>query len=169
VLDNGILVSDDNVNLASATITISANFQAAEDVLAFTNQNGITGNFVGAVLTLTGSSLVANYQTAIRSITYENTSEDPNPATRTVSFVVNDGSLVSNTFDRDITIAPVNDKPVITGTGSDLAYMEGDGAVLLDNGILVSDVDNANQASATITISANFQPAEDVLAFTNQN
>jgi len=166
LLDNGILVADvDNPNLSSATITISVNFQAAEDVLAYATMFGITGNFVGGVLTLTGSATVANYQTAIRSVTYANSSISPNTSTRTVSFVVNDGTDNSLAFNRDITIASVNSIPTISGTVADLAYTEGDGAVLLDNGILVADVDNTNLASATITISANFQVAEDVLAY----
>jgi gliding motility-associated-like protein len=170
LLDNAIIVSDvDNVNLASATISFTANFQVLEDMLAFVDQNGITGIFATGVLTLTGSALVSDYQTALRSITYENTSEDPNPAIRTVSIIVNDGSLPSSPFDRDITVAPVNDAPVISGTLTALAYTEGDGAVLLDNAILVSDFDNTNIASATISITTNFQASEDVLVFVDQN
>jgi len=58
-----------------------------QDVLGFTNQNGITGSFNAATgtLTLTGSSSVANYQTALDSVTYVNTSDDPSGATRTVT------------------------------------------------------------------------------------
>ena len=48
-------------------------------MLGFTNQNGITGSFNAAtgVLTLTGSATVANYQTALRSVTYANASDNP--------------------------------------------------------------------------------------------
>ena len=69
----------DNTNLASATVSITANFVTGEDVLGFTNQNGITGSYNAAtgVLTLTGSATVANYQTALRSVTYVNTSDNP--------------------------------------------------------------------------------------------
>ena len=51
------------------------------------NQNGITGiyNDATGVLTLTGTATVANYQTALRSVTYENISDTPDTGTRTVT------------------------------------------------------------------------------------
>ena len=82
----------DNVNLASATISISANYVNGEDVLAFTNTANISGawNASTGVLTLTGADTVAAYQAALRSVTYQNTSDNPSTLTRTVSFSVND-------------------------------------------------------------------------------
>ena len=55
-------------NLTGATVQISANYANGEDVLAFTNQLGITGswNAASGTLTLTGTTTVANYQTALR-------------------------------------------------------------------------------------------------------
>ena len=53
----GLTVADlDNVNLAGATVAISGNFAAGQDVLGFTNQNGISGSWNAAtgVLTLSG-------------------------------------------------------------------------------------------------------------------
>jgi trimeric autotransporter adhesin len=115
-VDSGLTVSDvDGGNLSSATVTISANFASGQDILAFTNQNGISGSWSAGsgVLTLTGSATVAQYQTALRSVTYINSSDSPSTATRTVSFVVNDGSANSNTATRNISVAAVNDAPTI--------------------------------------------------------
>ena len=43
-IDGAITVSDvDSTNLASATVQITGNYVNGQDVLAFTNQNGITG------------------------------------------------------------------------------------------------------------------------------
>ena len=170
--DSGLTVSDvDNANLSSATVTISTAFATGEDTLAFTNQNGITGSWNSGtgVLTLTGGATVANYQTALRSITYVNTSDNPSIATRTVSFGVNDGSANSNTVTRNISVTAVNDAPVVTTTGTSLAYTENGAATAVDSGLTVSDADNANLSSATVTISSGFASAEDTLAFTNQN
>ena len=88
-------------------MTVSSNYVNGQDTLAFTNQAGITGVWTPAtgVLALSGSATVAQYQAALRSITYVNTSDAPNTSTRTVSFVVNDGALASNTATRDITVA----------------------------------------------------------------
>lgn len=83
-----------------------------EDTLAFTDPNNIiTGNYANGVLTLTGTATVAQYQTALRSVTYQNSSDNPNTTARTISFVVNDGSLNSNPATRDIDITAVNDAP----------------------------------------------------------
>src|SRR5260221_9531058 len=87
VVDAGLTVTDaDSANLASATLAITANFVTGQDVLAFANQNGSTGSFNAAsrVLTVTGSATVANYQTALRSVTYVNTSTNPSTTARTI-------------------------------------------------------------------------------------
>src|SRR5206468_10505693 len=68
-----------------------------QDVLAFTSQFGITGNFnaVTGVLALSGSASPANYQAVLHSVTYANSSQNPSTATRTITFKVNDGALRS--------------------------------------------------------------------------
>ncbi len=79
----------DSTNLVGATIQFASGFNASQDLLAFTNQLGITGNYnsTAGVLTLSGSASVADYQTALRSITYANSSESPT-GSRTLSFTV---------------------------------------------------------------------------------
>src|SRR6185503_18829054 len=87
-IDPGLTVTDgDSTNLVGATVSITAGFVSAQDTLAFTNQLGITGSYNSGtgVLTLTGTTTVANYQTALRSVTYANSSENPT-ASRTVTF-----------------------------------------------------------------------------------
>ena len=118
VIDGGVTVTDgDSANLASGSVAITTGFVAGQDTLAFTNQNGITSNYNSGtgVLTLTGSSSVANYQTALRSVTYQNTSDDPT-ASRVVTFTVNDG-FSSGSATRGISITAVNDAPVNTVPG----------------------------------------------------
>ena len=107
----------DDINLESAAIVISANYQNGEDELSFTNQNGITWswNSTTGTMSLTGSSTIANYQTALRSVKYQNTSENPSTAQRTISFTVNDGDDNSNTLSRNVDVTSVNDPP----TGGD--------------------------------------------------
>ena len=92
-VDSGITVTDtDDTNMESGTVTVGTGYTAGQDVLAFTNQNGITGSYSAPTMTLTGSATKANWQTALRSITYNNTSNTPNTGNRTINFVVNDGS-----------------------------------------------------------------------------
>ncbi|UOQ96787.1 Ig-like domain-containing protein [Hymenobacter sp. 5317J-9] len=103
-----LTVSDDGANLTGATISFaSAGFDNTEDRLLFTNQNGITGSYVinTGVLTLTGTANVAAYQTALRSIQYQDI--DPNdarPGTRTINFSVTDGISSSLPVSRNIAV-----------------------------------------------------------------
>jgi hypothetical protein len=174
-IDPGITVTDSvTQTLAGATVTISNNYAADQDVLGFTNQNGITGSWDPAtgVLTLTGAASVADYQAALQSVTYGNTSDDPSTLDRTVSFVVDDGAAFGNLSDpatRTITVAAGNQAPVVTTTGGSLTFLQGAAPATVDPGITVIDVGNTNLVGATITITANYAAGQDVLSFTNQN
>ncbi|MEA5582347.1 DUF4347 domain-containing protein [Nodularia harveyana UHCC-0300] len=170
-IDPALAVSDvDSANLASATVSITSGFVAGEDILSFTTQNGITGSYNSntGVLSLTGAATVANYQTALRAITYTNSSDSPNTTPRTISFQVNDGSLDSTTVNRNINVTAVNDAPELTTTGSPLSYTE-NATIAIDPALAVSDVDSANLASATVSITSGFVVGEDILSFTTQN
>ena len=91
------------------------------------------------------------------------------PATRTVTFLTTNATAgVSIAQTRDITVAPVNDVPDVTATVADLAYTENDGAIAIDTGLTVTDLDDTNLASATIQITNNYNTGEDVLAFSTQ-
>jgi hypothetical protein len=157
-IDPGLTVTDsDTSNLVGATVAITGNFASGEDVLAFTNQLGITGNYNSGtgVLTLTGTTTVANYQTALRSVTYQNTSENPSTAPRTVTFTADDG-ITPGSATRGITVTAVNDGPVNTVPGpqntaqnTPLTFSSGSG-----NHVAISDVDagtNAVQVTLTVT------------------
>ncbi len=146
---------EDDTHLESATIQITGNFQSGEDVLAFTNTATITGswNSTTGTLSLSGSATVAEYQAALRSVTYENTSDDPDPSTRTVSFTVNDGELDSNIVTRDVAITPVNDPPSLTVTNATVTTDEG---TEVTNAGTFGDVD-----SATVTLTASVGTVTD--------
>ena len=73
-VDSGVTVSSNDTDLTGATVTISAGTLQSGDTLHFTNQNGITGSYSGGVLTLSGSATPAQYQTALRSVTFSTTS-----------------------------------------------------------------------------------------------
>ena len=114
-VDAAVTVTDaDSANMVSATVTMTTNYANGEDSLLFTTQNGISGtwNAGSGTLSLSGSATKAFYQTALRTVRYNNSSNSPSTAIRTVTFVVNDGALNSNTASRTITVAAVNDAPV---------------------------------------------------------
>ncbi|MCS3805808.1 hypothetical protein HNO92_003051 [Chromobacterium alkanivorans] len=180
-VDSGITVSNNaGPTLASATVSITGNFQSGQDVLAFTNDGSTMGNITASynagtgVLTLTssgGSATLAQWQAALRSVTYTDSAVTPNSATRTVSFQVNDGSASSGVATRTVTVTPTDQTPIATASGGSAAFTAGDNTastpVAVDTGITISDLDNSTLASATVAITGNFQSGQDVLAFTN--
>ena len=121
VLD-GLTVTDIDSTLQSAVVRIQNNYEQNEDSLSFTNQNGISGewNASEGTLTLTGEASVADYQTALRSLVYTNSSDIPSTETRTLSITVNDGETDSAASTRTIAVTRVNDIPEFTGVSDAL-------------------------------------------------
>ena len=98
LVDPNVVVSDpDGPNLTTASVSIS-NFTlvAAEDRLLFTDQSGITGSYNNAtgILTLSGSASAADYQTALRSVQYQNINPgSANTTARSISFSIAPGAF----------------------------------------------------------------------------
>lgn len=187
LIDGGLLVNDiDNTTLVGATIQITTKFISSEDVLEFTNQNGITGIYdnTTGILTLSGTASVTNYQTALRSVRYANSSQDPNIADRTIEFTVNDGTDASNIAGRTVLVISVNDAPIISsGNTAAIDYTQNTAAIIVDDLIDITDVDNTQLVSASVAISgyqtgdilagtaptggtSNFNAATGILTFT---
>ena len=172
ITDTLTLSDIDDTQLDSATVSIIGNFATGEDVLNFADQSGITGSYdsLTGILSLTGTASIADYQTALRSVSYENTSDDPSALSRTVSFTINDGALDSNSANRAIVFTAVNDAPVLAAIeGAATSYTENDTPLVITSTLALSDVDDVNLESATVAISGNFTTGEDVLIFTDQS
>jgi hypothetical protein len=124
----GITVADtDDIALMGAQVSITGNYQLGQDILAFTNNNAATFGNISAfynagtgVLTLTSpgvTATLAQWQAALRAVTYSNSSEEPNQATRTISFTVHDGDVWSAAATRLLSVTAQNDSP----SGADAA------------------------------------------------
>src|SRR5262249_23602253 len=124
------LADTDSQNMVGATVSITGNFQDAEDTLAFANTPTIFGSYSNGTLTLSGTDSLANYQAALRTVTYTNASDGPSTLTRSVSFrVTDDTTTESPAGTRQVTIAVSNDPPTITTSESAAAYTENQPAV----------------------------------------
>ncbi len=145
----------DDANLTSATVQIASNYRNGEDILSFTNQNGISGswNALTGTLTLNGSATKSQYQAALRSITYSNLSEVPNTSTRTVSFTISDGELISSSTTRDIAISSINDAPINQVPGSLVTGVNTPLTLSGANAIQIGDVDAAG-SNVRVTLTA---------------
>jgi len=133
----------DDANIENANIQITTNYSNGEDILSFTNQNGIRGTWDPALgkLTLLGSSSLANYQTALRNIRYNNTSNNPSVLQRTVSFTVNDGLLASNILTRLINIIGRYDIS-LKALPENAGTVSGGGTYNLNSSVIVKAVSN---------------------------
>ena len=93
------LADNDSANLASLTVTITNLLDGVDEVLtANTAGTSITATYVpgSGVLTLNGADTVANYQTVLRTVRYENLSDAPNTPAAVITFVASDGGSASN-------------------------------------------------------------------------
>ncbi|WP_431021685.1 beta strand repeat-containing protein [Ectopseudomonas guguanensis] len=158
VIDAGITVVDsDSPLLYGATVQITGNFQSAEDLLGFTGNPATMGDISGSynsgtgTLTLTSATgaSAAQWQAALRSVTYSNSSDTPVTASRTISFVVDDGEASSTAADRTVTVTQTNDAPIVTVPGG-ISVIEDTASSI--TGISFSDAD-AGAGSVTVTLS----------------
>ena len=173
-VDTSITIADpDNTSMASAKVSITAGFVSGEDVLVYDGTDfGGPYTATNGVLTLTGTDSIANYKAALESVTYENTDGvSPTTGTRTITFVVNDGTDDSATdaaaATAQVNVSSLNTAPVVTAGGS-AAFTEGDPAVVIDGAVSVSDVDDTELVGATVWIdAADYTSGDDVLSFTS--
>jgi hypothetical protein len=180
VLDSGLTISAPTSTLTSATVSIGAGFVVG-DVLNYGNTKTfadgavIHGSYNSSVLTLTAATnspvapTIADFQAALRSVTYSDGNNDPThgggDTSRTIDWSVNDGFLSSSNSTSTLQTSHV--APTVTA-GNSATYTIGNGPVVLDNSITVTDVDSGgNLDSAAIQI-VGFQKG-DVLSFTDTN
>ncbi len=112
VTDDLVLSDPELDTPESAVVKITAGY-VEEDELIFTDQNGITGSWDAdtGTLTLTGTASIADYQAALRSVSYRNDSDNPDTSDRVLSYTVSDGNSTSEPLGRTIEITATNDGP----------------------------------------------------------
>jgi hypothetical protein len=67
-----------------------------------------------------------------------------------------------------VTVTDTDQTPIVTTTGGTTNYVAGTSAATIDGGISVTDLDNATQASGTVSITGGFHSG-DTLTFINTN
>ncbi len=150
---NASLNDSDGTTMSGARIIISSGFSNG-DTLTFSDQNGIVGSYNSAtgILTLSGTATTAQYQTAVRSISFSSTSETE--GARTLTLTVTDGEGATSTgASRTIMAEAYNAAPTLIF--ADTASSSRGAAVDLDNEASVSDDGPpGNGAGITVTITS---------------
>lgn len=173
--DDELTVTDaDSTDLASATVTITNLADGADELLAVdTTGTSITASYddSAGVLTLTGSDSLANYQQVLRTLTYDNSSQDPTEGDRVIEVVVSDGGETSTVATSTIAVVAGNDAPEVDLNGADAdadfetTFAEGEDAVaIVDAEMTITDVDDSEIVSATVTITNLLDGAAELLA-----
>lgn len=158
------LTGDDDEVVSGATVVIDG-FQTDEETLVFNDTADITGTFDAGTLTLTGNASLADYQAALRSVTYAITSTVPSTADRSLNLTVNfaDTNQPAVTGSRTVNVVAAN---LLTVSDTDLTINEGDAATAIDDGLRLSGNAATEITGATIVLS-DFQDGVDQLAFTD--
>ena len=156
----------EGAQIAEATVEITGNYQNGEDALAFSDNDAgddiaLEPGGTDQTLTLTGADSAANYQAALRAVTYENTSENPSNLTRTATFTATDvNSTASAPATRDISVTPVDDPPVaVNDSETVLEDADATNVPVLDND---TDVDAGPKTVDSIAV----QPTNGTVAIT---
>lgn len=171
-------VDSSDFNGGNVTVAVTANGQAAEDVLSIENQGsgagqiGVSGGTVSYGGTVIGTavggtgganlviSLNANatpvaVQALVRALTYlDSDAGTVNTATRTVRITVNDGGATSSNQDVTVTLvrAPILDLDTGTGgSGASVGFTEGGGAVAVTGTPAASDDGTFKSLTVTLT------------------
>ncbi len=160
--ENLTVTDGDNENLESARVVLTNRPDGDVESLAVdTGGTGIVATYnpeTGELL-LEGTASVAEYQQVLRTLTYNNTSQDPDTANRIIQVTVNDGTTNSPVAVSTIAVVAVNDAPVVDlngdeeGVDYEATFNEGEGpVVIVSEELTIDDVDNDQLASATVTI-----------------
>ncbi|MEP3969878.1 MAG: hypothetical protein ABJM08_12760, partial [Nonlabens sp.] len=153
------VVDANNHPITSASVSISGFFIGDELAVTTPGPYTISYNSVTAVLTLVGSGSPAQMQTALRSITYRNTGDDPangnTQNTRFLNYTVTDSTNGSGTTGANfgISITAINDDPTISGLPTDISVLENTASNVDLSAVTFIDVD-AGTNNVTLTITA---------------
>ncbi len=127
---DAVITDADDVVLNSLTISITNLLDGADEILtADTSGTSILASYDSGtgVLSLTQTDTLANYQQVLRSVTYENLSDNPNTTARIIQVAGSGpGPLPSNFTNvafSTIGISPENDVPEITITSDPVTYV----------------------------------------------
>ena len=170
ITDTDAAIADPGfTNLTSATVTLT-NAQLG-DALTVGNAAGLTVNTVSGggkiTVTLSGNAPFASYETALRSITFNNTSNTPNTIDRVITVVVNDGvNAPSNAATSTISVAANNDAPVLSLTLPTATYQENAAPTTLVTSGTVADPDapvNFSGGSYTAEITGNASAGDQIV------
>ena len=153
----------DNATLASATVVITNLLDGASELLSVTCPTaspGCSGAILAADVTYTpatGTLLInkvaplADYQVLLRTLRYDNASQNPNTTTRDISVTVNDGIVNNSPLAHSlVNIIAVNNPPTVNAPAT--ASTPPNTPIVFNGNVSVADPDaGSNPVKVTLT------------------
>ena len=138
-------------NVESMTVTITNLLDGTDEVLAAdTTGTAIVASYDSAtgVLTLSGTDTAENYQQVLRTVSYDNASDIPDPTPRSISITAADATSNGNTAVSTLAVAITNDPPTNTVPGDQSTAQDVDLVFsnLGGNAISITDAEAAAEA-----------------------
>ncbi|MBF0109296.1 MAG: DUF4347 domain-containing protein, partial [Magnetococcales bacterium] len=178
VTDTDVVITDpDSTNLASVTLILTNRPDTTAETLSVNGSlpGGITvsdpyDNADGQMI-LSGVATIADYQTALTQIVYNNSNNHPDTTNRLVTISVSDGVNSSATAQCTIAIVRTNDAPSFSGLGATLSTAEEAQGVVIDGDATVSDaeLDLGTFNGATLRLERNAAANSEDLFATSGN
>lgn len=179
VVDQDAVIEDiDSDTLNSLVVTIqNAEDGSLEVLTADVAGTGLTAFYdqESATLTINGSASEAIYAQVLASVRYDNSSDNPSSAERTLAFQTSDGDSLSNISYTTVSVVGNNDPAVIghdpndPGQVFEVTFTEDQGPVaVVSQDFFVTDVDSEVIAGATITLINLPDGAEETLSLDYQ-
>ena len=176
------ITDPDDLDLVNATVSITGGAFTGDQLLLAGQTSGIvisgtniTPTFSGnGVVIFSGSDTLADYQSALELVTYnggENPTDFGSDTSRTITWTLNDGSGTNaggvqiGTATSTVSVTFVNDPPTLSNVATTAQYTEEQvGATTLSGGIAVTDPDDLDLKSATISVAGGFAGDGDTLS-----
>ena len=158
-----LTLSAPDSNASEAAVHFAGAYQEGADMLSFSDQNGITGTWNPAtgVLSLAGTASISNYELALRSVEFDNSSDDPLDGLRLLTFSITVASGQARAS-RNLEVFPVNDPPTVSPAETDLTH-DGDSTFFAAD-IELADPDDITLHGATVWISEGLSAGHDLLS-----
>ncbi|MEP3225399.1 MAG: Ig-like domain-containing protein [Parasphingorhabdus sp.] len=158
IVDSDVAITNPNGTVETATITLT-NAQAGDRLLV-NGSAAASGNLAGGIsytrtdagVSLTGGASAADYENALRAITFENTTERPSETDRNITISFANAALSSNVATSTISVVEINDPPTAV---DDATQTTDENTAISGINVLANDFDGDGDALTVTAANAN--------------
>ena len=164
------ITDSDSDNLLFLSAQLQNTQDGSQEFLSVSPPNTVTSFYNTSTfsLSLTGPAPVEDFQTALRTLTFQHTGQEPTPGVRMVTMVTSDGEATSLFVVSRITVRNINDPPLVIANPTITPFVESGPPVQLFDSLTLSDSDNDLLAFARVTIHNALDSALEVVATASQ-